>query len=167
MVKSGIKGWKNQMERRAQSEQCFYRGATSTLKQRIRKKLLDPVNWYKNKTQDTDDKKKQDEKEQKDPSTIRRRKRKAAEDEEAPENCKKQKQEEDPKSVLFCPYTRGSELARLIRGARTTAQATTAQVDNCPGKTTAQVGQLPRQDNCPGRHLPQGDNCPSVTTAQV
>ena len=33
VVKSGIKGWKNQMERRAQSEQCFYRGATSTLKQ--------------------------------------------------------------------------------------------------------------------------------------
>ena len=44
------------------------------MKQRIRKKLLDPVNWYKNKTQDTDDKK-QDEKEQKDPSMTRRRKR--------------------------------------------------------------------------------------------
>ena len=50
---------------------------------------------------------------------------------------------------------------------QTTAQATTARVDNCPGKTTAQIRQLPRYDNCPGRQLPQYDNCPSVTTAQV
>ena len=56
VVKSGIKGWKNKLERRSREGQGFYRGASSTLKQRIRKKLLDPVNWYKNKTEDNDKK---------------------------------------------------------------------------------------------------------------
>ena len=35
-------------------------------------------------------------------------------------------------------------LDRREDGARTTAQVTTALVDNCPGMTTVQVGQLPR-----------------------
>ena len=50
------------------------------------------------------------------------------------------------------PLHKAELLARQF-GARTTAQATTAQVDNCPGKTTAQVGQLPRLDNCPTKCL--------------
>ena len=45
--------------------------------------------------------------------------------------------EDVPKTVL-------GQLPGRQQPRQTTAQATTAQVDNCPGKTTAQVGQLPR-----------------------
>ena len=37
----------------------------------------------------------------------------------------KKSREEDPKTVLFCPYTKGSELAKMIRGAENDMEKTT------------------------------------------
>ena len=125
VVVSGIRGWKRKIERRRELGQDFYRGAASTLKQRIRKKLIDPVNWYKNKI---DDKKTQEPEEQEDkaPKTGKRKRKTMEEGErEAEIENNKRIREEDPKTVLFCPYTKGSELAKQIREAETDMEKTT------------------------------------------
>ena len=44
----------------------------------------------------------------------------------------------------FTPLLMHRQLPMQQLPRQTNAQATTAQVDNCPGKTTAKVGQLPR-----------------------
>ena len=49
IIVAGILGVIRKRRRREEQGSSFYRGAASTLKTRIRKKLLDPVNWFKTK----------------------------------------------------------------------------------------------------------------------
>ena len=56
IVVSGALGWKRRMARRLEENKEFYRSAESTLKNRIKKKLLDPVRWYKAKVPEIVDK---------------------------------------------------------------------------------------------------------------
>ena len=49
IVVSGILGWTRKIRRRKEEGRDFYRGARSTLKLRMRKKLLDPTNWFMRK----------------------------------------------------------------------------------------------------------------------
>ena len=53
IVNSGIKAWKARQERRKDQGQEIYRPASSTLKDRTRKKLLARENWYKNQDNKT------------------------------------------------------------------------------------------------------------------
>ena len=52
IVVSGELGWNRRMMRRLEENKEFYRSAGSTLRSRIKKKLLDPVRWYKPKIED-------------------------------------------------------------------------------------------------------------------
>ena len=55
IVTSGVLGWKRRHRRRKELGLDFYRSARSTLHGRIRKKLLDPVQWYKPRTGEEQD----------------------------------------------------------------------------------------------------------------
>ena len=46
---SGALSWKRRIQMRREENQPFYRSAGKTLKLRIRKKLLDPVRWFREK----------------------------------------------------------------------------------------------------------------------
>ena len=89
------------MRRRKERGEDFYRSGTSTLKARIRKKMLDPVRWYKPRVEDSEEGEKGKKKEE---EGIRRvgKKRKGMD-------------ERNVKAVMFCPYTRNSELAKNLR----------------------------------------------------
>ena len=49
IIVSGALNWKRRHRRRKEENKDFYRSAASTLRTRIKKKLLDPVRWYKEK----------------------------------------------------------------------------------------------------------------------
>ena len=49
MVIDGVKGWKRKIERRRLNGEDLYRTAKKTLKTRIRKKLTEKENWFKDK----------------------------------------------------------------------------------------------------------------------
>ena len=121
IVVAGVKGWIRKRKRRAVEDKGFYRGAQSTLKMRMRKKLLDPVTWYKSREEDNT------EPENKDKEKVERKpmKRKWREEVEEDRREAKKQKEEDPKSVLFCPFTLGSKLAKEMREAETQLEKTT------------------------------------------
>ena len=54
IVVSGILGWTRKVRRRKEEGKDFYRGARSTLRQRMRKKLLDPTTWFLRKETEED-----------------------------------------------------------------------------------------------------------------
>ena len=107
IVIAGLVGWKRKRSRRLEKGGGFYRGAASTLGTRIRKKLLDKVTWYKPKMEEGV-------KGIQDREEARGKKRKA---EEVKGKIKKRKKEGEAKAVMFCPYTRGGELAKQLREA--------------------------------------------------
>ena len=109
---SGLLGWIRKRRRREEQGISFYRGAASTLKTRIRKKLLDPVNWFKSK--DKHEEEQRDNKEGSEAGRRRTEKRKADQEDQNRKEVKKLKKDE-PKAVMFCPYTRGGELAKKLR----------------------------------------------------
>ena len=111
IVVSGIVGWKRRRLRRAEQGQDFYRGAASTLKTRIRKKLLDPVNWFKEKAKESETPEERDKKDGKEVKKVTRKRKK----EEQREVSSKKKKTEEVKTVMFCPYTVGSTLAKNLR----------------------------------------------------
>ena len=47
VVEAGALGWMRKRKRREEERTKFYRSASSTLRTRIRKKLIDKTNWYK------------------------------------------------------------------------------------------------------------------------
>ena len=49
LVTSGVKGFKNKVKNRKKNGQPLYRNAKSTLKGRIKKKLVEKTSWYKQK----------------------------------------------------------------------------------------------------------------------
>ena len=99
--------------RRKEEGLGFYRGAASTLRTRMRKKLPDPVNWYKSREISEEEKKEKKISNQM-TEAPRNNKRKRRLGENQREGMEKSRKEE-PKSVLFCPYTPGSELAKKLR----------------------------------------------------
>ena len=113
IVVAGVLGWMRKWRRRKEQNMSFYRGAASTLRARLKKRLLDPVNWYKAKEicaeEERDRKTVRDQGEK----PIRKRKRKIEVDDE--EEGRKRSRREEPKSVLFCPFTPGGELAKKLR----------------------------------------------------
>ena len=52
---SGVKNWLRRRKRREEKGEDFYRSGTSTLQSRIKKKLLDPVRWYKPRPDDDEE----------------------------------------------------------------------------------------------------------------
>ena len=52
----GLKGWKNKRERREKEGTDFYREGKNTLKSRVRKKLTERENWYKEKEREKEGK---------------------------------------------------------------------------------------------------------------
>ena len=103
IIVSGALSWKRRIIRRREENLPFYRSAGKTLKMRIRKKLLDPVRWYREKVEHIENNK--EKKEPTENAGRRGRKRKGEE----------MKGEGQVKSVMFCPYTPGSELAKRLR----------------------------------------------------
>ena len=108
IVVSGLVGWMRKRKRREQEGKGFYRGAESTLKGRIRKKLLDPVTWFKSKPEEDTE----IEKEHQEKSGRERLKKRKSEEEHGGRNMR---MKEEPKAVMFCPYTPGGDLAKRLR----------------------------------------------------
>ena len=54
IIISGALNWKRRIERRKEENLPFYRNAAGTLKNRIKKKLLDPVRWYREKVENVE-----------------------------------------------------------------------------------------------------------------
>ena len=118
IVVSGILGWMRKIRRRKEEGKDFYRGAKSTLRLRMKKKLLDPTTWYKSKVSEPE-KPEQDKKvEEKKTNAQKTKKRKREDLVEGKGAGGKRSKKDTTKSVLFCPYTPDSELARRLREAR-------------------------------------------------
>ena len=109
---SGTVGWKRKRSRRESKGVKFYRGAASTIRTRMRKKLLDPVSWFRQKENKEEEVHMEKEKSDTRYDQARHRKRKA-DDEEKESVHKKMKKE--AKTVMFCPYTLGGALAKNLR----------------------------------------------------
>ena len=92
------------MRRREEQGLSFYRGAASTLRTRIRKKLLDPVTWFKSKPGEEEEERKVEMK-----NTGKRR------DHEMNGDRKRKRDPTEAKAVMFCPYTPRGELAKKLR----------------------------------------------------
>ena len=108
MVTSGVVGWIRKRRRREEQGMSFYRGAVSTLRLRIRKKLLDPVTWFKGKAESANDEIKVEKRDT-------RKKRKI----EELEDRKRKRDPTEAKAVMFCPYTPKGELAKRLREVET------------------------------------------------
>ena len=120
IIMVGMLGWMRKKRRRQEEGRYFYRGPASTLRQRMRKKLLDPVNWYKEKKR-IEGNELEEEKPQK-MSTTRGLKRKKIIEEKRQES---KRRKDDPKAVIFCPYTHGGELAKQLQELETDLERTT------------------------------------------
>ena len=115
IIVSGIRGFRNKVERRKREGQPFYRHAKKTLASRVKKKLLGKTSWYKD-TNNKDDTGMA--------STTRPRSpgrrggggwQKHALDQVEDDRKKNQKQRCQTKSVIFVPQTKHSELAERLR----------------------------------------------------
>ena len=113
IIVSGALGWKRRHQRRREENKDFYRSATSTLRTRIKKKLLDPVRWYKEKVGELweDDSNKEKPIRNVKDTTVRRGIKRKTDDK------KEYTDDREVKAVLFCPYTPYSELAKRLREA--------------------------------------------------
>ena len=102
IITSGYKGWKRRIERRKEESGTgsVYRSAAKSLPSRARKKLTGKVDWYRKK-----EKGKRDREDQEPPAESKRRR------------VKPEKEEERIVSVMFVPYTAGSELVKRLRNA--------------------------------------------------
>ena len=114
IVVSGVLGWIRKRKRRLEKHGSFYRGATSTLRQRMKKKLLEPVTWFKAKEVEEQVDTEKEKRKGQAGVMINGRKRKNM---TAREGEAKKSRREDPKAVIFCPYTAGGELAKKLRNA--------------------------------------------------
>ena len=102
IVVCGMTGWQRKMKRR-EDEGQIYRSARSTLPQRCKKKLLEKTSWYKKRRRQEEEVEKDlRKKKRKDPGEINREEKRAAVQTRA-------------KSVIFCPYTNHSDLAKELR----------------------------------------------------
>ena len=111
IVNSGLRGWKRKIVRREKKNIPFYRPASSTVEERLRKNLLERESWYK-EPEDT---------EETSPSKIARtnKSRRLAMPQGKGRSVMKRKQtrtkNKDIKSVVFIPHTKNSVLAKELR----------------------------------------------------
>ena len=56
IIVSGIRGFRSRFERRMRENGVYFRTAKSTLRGRVRKKLLEKTTWYKQKKNKNDEK---------------------------------------------------------------------------------------------------------------
>ena len=111
IVNSGLRGWKRKIMRRQKKNIPFYRPASSTVEERLKKDLLEKESWYK-EPEDT---------EETSPSKIVRtnESRRLAMPSSKGKSVTKRKRKEvmnkDIKSVVFIPHTKDSILAKELR----------------------------------------------------
>ena len=100
IIESGLKGYITKLENAEKDGRGLHRSATSTLASRQKKKLTAKTSWYKKSR-----KKEEDLKE----SKIQAGKRKKVGE------VKKKDAQNETKSILFVPRTKGGELAKRLR----------------------------------------------------
>ena len=113
-VVSGFLGWIRKINRRIQERVPFYRSAASTLKTRCKKKIMEKVSWHREKRKREDDT---------DVGPLR--KRIHGERKSEMQSTSVQEKSKEVKTVMFVPYTQGSELAKRLRDAENTLQELT------------------------------------------
>jgi hypothetical protein len=115
IIVSGIRGFRNKVERRKREGQPFYRHAKKTLASRVKKKLLGKTSWYK----DNNNKDDTGMASTTGPRSSGRRGgggwQKHVLDKVEEDRKKNQKQRCQTKSVIFVPQTKNSELAKRLR----------------------------------------------------
>ena len=102
-VVSGLMGFSRKIVRKKRKGDDFYRSAAMTLKPRLKKKLLERTNWYKDRKKDEDEEK--------------------GRQSDGRHGCKGGRVRDDRKikgrnkikAVMFIPYTHGSKLAKQLR----------------------------------------------------
>ena len=107
IVISGIRGLRTRIQLRERKNQNFYREAHTTARQRATKKLVSKETWYKEQDKENADSPEIQEITRKPTRTIARRGKFGIE--------KKMPEKSIIKSVMFDPYTAGSELAKRLR----------------------------------------------------
>ena len=101
MVVSGFVGWQRRMERRKKEGGEKYRSAGSSLQSRTRRKLKGKEEWYKERGE----KIKREDLEEVDRSWKK------------PKRVKEQTSDIKTVAVMFVPFTKGGELAKMLREA--------------------------------------------------
>ena len=97
IIESGLTGFVRKVERLRKAGVPFHRPAAKTLQSRIKKKLLEKTNWYKQKPKDKEGPNKKNRLSGKVTSSL--------------------EEENTPVLVMFCPQTPHGELARRLREA--------------------------------------------------
>ena len=119
IITSGIRGYKNKKKRRKREGKPFYRPARTTLKSRVRKKLMEKQTWYKKKKKnEEEDGEEECDANKKSPKKHHRREKSEAKhmlDKVQEEREGKGQEKSMVKSVIFVPNTENSELARRLR----------------------------------------------------
>ena len=115
IIISGIRGWKRRVQRRVHKEQPIYRPGCTTVKAREHKKLMARETWYREQPAEDDEY----------INTIEGSKIQETWGEKATKNGPNKKRggkgpptkksEAKIKSVMFVPYTPGSQLAKMLR----------------------------------------------------
>ena len=106
----GIKGWKSKRARRERNGEDFYREGKSALKSRVRKKLTEKENWYRDtKTSEGADRDKEEE------NVPERSKKRKRIDEKDGVVRKNPQGTSVVKAAMFVPYTPHSKLAMELR----------------------------------------------------
>ena len=122
IIMSGIRGWKARTSRKENTGQEMYRAAKKTLFTRTRKKLTSRENWYKKKTQEPQDKNCPANQTQEKLSSKPRFQNKTRitsptlqPRQEQPKLESKEDKNKTIRAVMFVPFTKNSELAKLLR----------------------------------------------------
>ena len=112
----GLLGLQRKRKRRKREGDEFYRAGHKTIWKRNRKKLSERKNWFKMKEmcdEEIQEKRKEN-------------KERTHEEEETPNKKEtKQRTKDEPKSVIFIPYTPNSKLANEMRQVEEMMQALT------------------------------------------
>ena len=99
MIVSGLRGYKNKVERRRLKGENIYRKGKGTLATRTRKKLIRKASWFRKKKR-------------KEKRNIKRFEKKNCKVDKVPDSSTK------AKALIFGPYTKDIELAKMMRGRR-------------------------------------------------
>ena len=122
IIVSGIRGWKARTSRKENSGQEIYRAAKKTLFNRTRKKLTSRENWYKKQTHEPEDKncpanQTQDKLSSKPKFQAQTRipSPPLTQRQEQPKLEPGKDKNKTIRAVMFVPFTKNSELAKLLR----------------------------------------------------
>ena len=120
IIIGGIRGWKTRLKLREKKHQAIYRPAHKTVRTRERKKLLSRENWYKNEEQNQEQENRTGEQDHHGKDRTLRcswppRGSPSPGNPTCGEQKNNQKPENNPKAVMFVPYTHGSVLIKKLR----------------------------------------------------